>query len=100
MLLNSIATKADLKTLIMSEYPPASKKHCLEVSGEMSNNHSTSGTSSGTIVLPNSNLQKFDGDFLYHLGYSKSECDERFSDVKVSTTIALSMISRCCGEVV
>ena len=34
--------------------------------------------------LPNPHLDKLDSDLLYHLGYEKKECSEKFSDVKVS----------------
>ncbi len=33
--------------------------------------------------LPNSFLDNLEDDFFYHFGYSRSDCVEKFGDVKV-----------------
>ena len=35
--------------------------------------------------LPNPHLDSLENDFLYHIGYSRRECEDKFKDVKVLT---------------
>ena len=46
-----------------------------------------------SVSLPNPHLATMETDFLYHIGYSRSEARELFGDVKVRTSIGLASVT-------
>ncbi len=59
----------------------APKRVCKEPISVVS---STDSAMAGTCVPKNPHLSSMDGDFLYHIGYSREDSKDMFKDVKVA----------------
>ena len=68
------------------EAAPEAKRPRLEETTEQT------GVEDMASNLPNPHLDKLDSDFLYHIGYSREDCVEKFKDVKVTESLIYNVV--------
>ena len=70
---------------------PAAKRPRLEAE--------KNSTSSDIMAeLPNPYLKELKNDFLYHIGYTREDCEKLFQDVKVTSFIRSRSIEPCMSD--